>query len=298
MEDNKTYLIKIRDLIDKCYGDVMVLCGVGHDAVSGFSDSEVSTITQIYKKEGWSKTFNDLYYVPHENLKVEIYSTLSGFSRERQETYYLIILSDFLTTLKSTERYFKNLKLALSATIDRLGIDMKSNVYDEVEVPVILDIYFVCDQMFAVIDSILFLIAPIISRYLPINDTNYDKMISELIVWYPEQAQLLFSEELKKVKELPVSIPGAKLKWRGGLTDLSELVWVLAKTGYIISSETSKPATIDELNSELSTLLGLEKLDVDGLVSKRINNTNKPVDRKMFVDTLRALIETHPAWKD
>lgn len=91
--------------------------------------------------------------------------------------------------------------------------------------------------------------------------------------------------------------PGGKLQWRGSITDLTELVWVLAKSGAIINTETAKPATIDDLGTAFSSLFGLEKLDIDGLVSKRINHTNKPVDGKMFTDTLRKLIESHPAWK-
>lgn len=87
-----------------------------------------------------------------------------------------------------------------------------------------------------------------------------------------------------------------KLKYVGKKTDLAELVWSLASTQCIRDTTTGSPVTIDELARQFSSLLGVDKLDVDGLVSKRHNNTNKPIDGKTFIDQLLKTLRTHPAY--
>jgi hypothetical protein len=109
-----------------------------------------------------------------------------------------------------------------------------------------------------------------------------------------EKSLTLYSTPQPANDVKPQSENAVKLQWNGEITDLAELVWVLVKTGAITNTIRGRPVTIDDLSDSFKTLFNLEKLDVNGLVSKRMSNTNKPSDGKTFMDTLQKLIHSHP----
>ncbi|WP_020605662.1 RteC domain-containing protein [Spirosoma spitsbergense] len=90
-------------------------------------------------------------------------------------------------------------------------------------------------------------------------------------------------------------IPEVKLQWKGDKTDLAEVIWALAKSEQIVNVDSNKPVIIAELTQKFETLFGIEKLDVDGLVSKRILNTYKHADGKTFLDSLQKLMQARVA---
>ena len=84
--------------------------------------------------------------------------------------------------------------------------------------------------------------------------------------------------------------PGVRLQWKGDKTDFAELVWALSKSGRIADNSTGQPVTLTELARQFETMFE-QPLDVDGLVSKRIKNTNKSTDGKTFIHTLLQLMQ-------
>lgn len=290
---SNTIINKLKGLVDKCHSHIIVFYFISPDSYSNdyYSDDDIEWIQTHVEKSDFDKQAGQLYGDSnYEALKYEIYSNLSGFEREKQETYYYVILLDFLETLGKLKN---DIKLCLAKFLKTKQIlnlpDPQFIEYEEIHS--VVNWIITLELLIESVDGLGCLIAPIVSPYVEKNNEYFIRARYEIQTFSPEQIPLLLNESLQTNQQIQPTKPNTKLLWNGDKTDLAELVWALAKSNQIIDTSTYKPVIIGELTRQFEILLGLEKLDVDGLVSKRIHKTYKSVDGKTFMDTLQGLMQ-------
>lgn len=279
----------IRQQLKLCETELAIVCegwesvGIDDDTGSHFYTDERlaeivdNSLINYHTSKITEYVENLVEYCSGDQLKNEVLKNLTLFTRDRQETFYLAQLMDFLTEVHRL--------------IDRMNLyTLGSNVfykrgnatkYGQLHNLTLIDIdrleyAIICIenglQPFRTADDFkIYLNGRTMTDQIMPNDRPDKNQPSIDLV--PKPAE-----------------PGVKLQWKGDKTDLAELVWALAKSGRITDTTTGQPATQKEIARQMVTLLGLDSLDVTGLVKGRMNTYKATSDGKTFVAALYQLV--------
>ncbi|WP_020600330.1 hypothetical protein [Spirosoma panaciterrae] len=204
------------------------------------------------------------------NLSSDLSAIVDGYNYIESDEWTDRIFADFSRKALFEPDKFSKLSKEDVISIQNLAEVVRSCIYEFVKAT----------------ETIKSTIRPLVIGYgiLPANKSLIS--ISHQEPTKPE-AEIITTSSNKSQSQ---TVPHIKLEWKGDKTDLAELVWVLAKSERITDSTTGQPVSQKELTLQIGRMLGIESLDVVGLMKGRMGTYKATSDGKTFLKALYDIV--------